>query len=84
MIPLTILLFAFWVILSGKFDAFHLGIGAAERRLHCARHAASPIAPTGDCFGPSPSDDGHFFGAAYFSTHPGSRGRLCNPVCKWP
>ncbi len=28
MIPLVILLFAFWVILSGKFDAFHLGIGA--------------------------------------------------------
>ncbi|ETX05071.1 MAG: hypothetical protein ETSY2_25085 [Candidatus Entotheonella gemina] len=27
MIPLTIILFAFWVVLSGKFDAFHLGIG---------------------------------------------------------
>ena len=30
MIPLAILLFAFWVILSGKFDAFHLGIGAVS------------------------------------------------------
>lgn len=30
MIPLAIFLFAFWVILSGKFDAFHLGIGAAS------------------------------------------------------
>jgi multicomponent Na+:H+ antiporter subunit E len=30
MISLAILLFAFWVVLSGKFDAFHLGIGAAS------------------------------------------------------
>lgn len=30
MIPLAILLFAFWVVLSGKFDAFHLGIGAVS------------------------------------------------------
>jgi multicomponent Na+:H+ antiporter subunit E len=30
MIPLALLLFAFWVVLSGKFDAFHLGIGAAS------------------------------------------------------
>ncbi len=28
MIPLILLLFAFWVVLSGKFDAFHLGMGA--------------------------------------------------------
>lgn len=26
---LTLSLFAFWIILSGKFDAFHLGVGAA-------------------------------------------------------
>ena len=30
MILLAILLFAFWVVLSGKIDAFHLGIGAAS------------------------------------------------------
>ncbi len=30
MIPLILFLFAFWVVLSGKFDAFHLGIGAAS------------------------------------------------------
>lgn len=30
MIPLAIILFAFWVVLSGKFDAFHLGIGAVS------------------------------------------------------
>lgn len=30
MIPLAILLVMFWVVLSGKFDAFHLGIGAAS------------------------------------------------------
>jgi multicomponent Na+:H+ antiporter subunit E len=29
-VPLSILLFIFWVILSGKFDAFHLTIGAAS------------------------------------------------------
>jgi multicomponent Na+:H+ antiporter subunit E len=30
MISLTILLFTFWVVLSGKFDGFHLGLGAAS------------------------------------------------------
>ena len=30
MLPLTLMLFTFWIILSGKFDAFHLGIGAAS------------------------------------------------------
>jgi multicomponent Na+:H+ antiporter subunit E len=30
MISLALLLFAFWVVLSGKFDAFHLSIGAAS------------------------------------------------------
>lgn len=30
MIPLAILLVAFWVVLSGKFDAFHLGIGVVS------------------------------------------------------
>ncbi len=30
MILLAMLLFAFWVVLSGKFDAFHLGIGAVS------------------------------------------------------
>ncbi len=30
MIPLGIILFVFWAILSGKFDAFHLGIGAVS------------------------------------------------------
>ena len=30
MISLTLLLFAFWVVLSGKIDAFHLSIGAAS------------------------------------------------------
>ncbi len=30
MIPLAILLFVFWVVLSGKFDVFHLGIGVAS------------------------------------------------------
>ncbi|ETW98571.1 MAG: hypothetical protein ETSY1_18250 [Candidatus Entotheonella factor] len=30
MIPLAIILFAFWVVLSGKFDAFHLGIGVVS------------------------------------------------------
>ena len=28
MVVSAVLLFAFWVVLSGKFDAFHLGIGA--------------------------------------------------------
>ncbi len=30
MIPLGILLFTFWVVLSGKFDAFHLAIGVVS------------------------------------------------------
>jgi multicomponent Na+:H+ antiporter subunit E len=30
MIPLATLLFVFWVVLSGKFDAFHLSIGTAS------------------------------------------------------
>jgi multicomponent Na+:H+ antiporter subunit E len=30
MLPLILMLFTFWIILSGKFDAFHLGIGAAS------------------------------------------------------
>jgi multicomponent Na+:H+ antiporter subunit E len=30
MLPLTLMLFTFWIILSGKFDAFHLGIGAVS------------------------------------------------------
>jgi multicomponent Na+:H+ antiporter subunit E len=29
-IGLSIVLFAFWVVLSGKIDAFHLGLGAAS------------------------------------------------------
>lgn len=30
MISLSILLFVFWVVLSGKFDVLHLGLGAAS------------------------------------------------------
>jgi multicomponent Na+:H+ antiporter subunit E len=30
MITLAILLFTFWIVLSGKFDAFHLGIGVVS------------------------------------------------------
>lgn len=30
MVALILMLFAFWVILSGKFDAFHLAIGAVS------------------------------------------------------
>ena len=49
--PLSILLFALWVVLSGKFDAFHLGIGAASalgialgtQRLLLAPPAIGPI-----------------------------------------
>ena len=29
-VPLSLILFAFWIVLSGKFDAFHLSIGAAS------------------------------------------------------
>ena len=30
MLSLALMLFIFWIILSGKFDAFHIGIGAAS------------------------------------------------------
>ena len=29
-IPVSLLLFALWIVLSGKFDAFHLAIGAVS------------------------------------------------------
>ena len=46
----TVLLFAFWILLSGKLDAFHLGIGlltavavaAATQRVYSLRPASMP------------------------------------------